>query len=224
MRDEELINMATYLQRNGGVPLDHPRRCTAHKQNGQPCRRYAARGGNVCRVHGGAAPQVVAKARERLALAADRMARELLGIATGAESEAVKLAAVKDALDRAGLAAKTAVEVEVKAPWEDVFADVAQISRAESRARRGITDDTPALAEAVLEVVDAELVPEDGTDSPADVDPRHRTPTDRVTGAAPRFAAPSGPSSSELMTMEDAVAEAADANRRARTVRVRRVR
>ena len=62
---------------------------------GKPCGRYAARGANVCRVHGGAAPRVIAKARERLALAADRMARELLGIATGAESEAVKLAAVK---------------------------------------------------------------------------------------------------------------------------------
>ena len=71
-----------YLQQNGGVPLDHPRRCTAHTHAGTPCRRYAARGANVCRVHGGAAPQVVAKARERLALAADTMAKTLLGIAS----------------------------------------------------------------------------------------------------------------------------------------------
>ena len=94
--------MARYLQEHGGVPLDHPRKCQARQQDGKPCRRYAIRGGSVCRVHGGGSPQVVAKARERLALAADRMARELLGIATGAESEAVKLAAVKDALDRGG--------------------------------------------------------------------------------------------------------------------------
>lgn len=79
------------------TPLDHPRRCTAHRQDGKPYRRYAIRGGNVCRVHGGGSPKVVAKARELLALAADQMAPELLGSATGAESEAGKLAAVRDA-------------------------------------------------------------------------------------------------------------------------------
>jgi hypothetical protein len=70
------------------------------------------------------------------------MAKQLLGIAESAESEAVKLAAVKDALDRAGLSAKTAVEVDVEVkPWEQVLADitgVALISRAEGRTQRGL--------------------------------------------------------------------------------------
>jgi hypothetical protein len=127
---DEPINAVTAKSRR-----DHPRCCTAHKTNGDPCQRYATRGSNVCRLHGGAAPQTVAKARERLALAADRMARELLGIAEGAESEAVKLAAVKDALDRAGLSAKTAVEVDVSVkPYEEVFNDIAHITRAQHQA------------------------------------------------------------------------------------------
>ena len=215
--------MGTYLQTHGGVPLDHPRRCTAHRQDGKPCRRYAARGANVCRVHGGAAPQVVAKARERLALAADRMARELLGIAISAESEAVKLAAVKDALDRAGLGAKTEVELSTK-PYEDIMADItgiAIITRAESRARRGLPDE-PALAEPAYEIVDAELVDDGPEMGPIYTEdgPEAPEPTG-VADDAP--ATPSGHVGRELATLEDAAADADAGNRRAKAGRVRRV-
>jgi hypothetical protein len=42
--------------------------CTAKsKQKGVQCRQPAIRGGNVCRVHGGSAPQVRKKAEERIA-------------------------------------------------------------------------------------------------------------------------------------------------------------
>lgn len=150
----------------------HPeRRCTAHRKNGEQCKNAARRGTNVCDFHGAKAPQVKAKARQRLEEAADRMAKELLGIALSAESEAVKLAAVKDGLDRAGLGAKTALELSVAEPkpYEEVLANlagIAQISREESRARRGL----PALAsdDGPMEVVDAELV-DDGP--PTRVDP-----------------------------------------------------
>lgn len=47
---------------------DHPRRCTANKSDGSGrCGHYALRGTNVCKFHGGAAPQV------RRAIAARRM-------------------------------------------------------------------------------------------------------------------------------------------------------
>lgn len=42
------------------------RRCRARRTDGQPCGCWAIRGGYVCRVHGGAAPQVRAKANARL--------------------------------------------------------------------------------------------------------------------------------------------------------------
>ena len=44
----------------------------------------------------------------------------------GDAPDAVALAAIRDALDRAGLGAKTAVSVEVgTCPWEEVFDDIA---------------------------------------------------------------------------------------------------
>ena len=62
------------------------------------------------------APQVKAAARARLENAADRMARNLLGLATEAESETVKLGATNSALDRAGLKPPAEVVLSLN-PW-----------------------------------------------------------------------------------------------------------
>ena len=151
-------------------------RWTAHRKNGDRCKRAAISGGRVCTHHGGNAPAVKAKARQRLEDAADRMARELLKMAVDENvSDAVKLAAIRDALDRAGISAKTAVSVEVgRRPFEQIFDHIYSGSRAESRARRKMPDDneldaietTDPLAlvnrsgEAAVDfdVVDAEVV------------------------------------------------------------------
>jgi hypothetical protein len=124
-------------------------RCVAHRKIGERCLKAAIRGANVCRFHG-----------------------ELLGLATGAESEAVKLNAIRDALDRSGLGAKAEVSLEIK-PLEQLMGDiagVATISRAEHRARRGRAFvGTPSLADAIdAEVVepDDESGPERGPESP----------------------------------------------------------
>jgi hypothetical protein len=43
------------------------RKCSARKTTGEPCRAWAIVGGEVCVAHGGAAPQVKAKAARRAA-------------------------------------------------------------------------------------------------------------------------------------------------------------
>lgn len=116
-----------------------------HRKNGDRCKRAAIQGGRVCTHHGGSAPAVKAKARQRLEDAADRMARELLKMATDDNvADSVKLAAIRDALDRAGLAAKTAVEVEVgpPKPYEVILERIEAGSRAEYRRNIGRPDDS----------------------------------------------------------------------------------
>jgi hypothetical protein len=67
--------------------LRYTNRCTAHRQrDGKPCGAWAMRGTTVCRVHGGMAPQVRAKAAERQVAMTNYIAHALI-----------------DAMDRAGV-------------------------------------------------------------------------------------------------------------------------
>ncbi len=180
------------------------RRCTAHKKTGEQCRKWAIIGGSVCTHHGGRAPAVKRKALLRIEEAADRMARELLKMAIDDKvSDATKLAAIRDSLDRAGLSAKQAVGVELTVqPYEHLFDGIATgVSRAESRERRGLAapDSEP--------VVDAEVV-EDPAPPPSHATDG-RTPADRADDPShrPAFAEePVGPPGNALMTMEEATA------------------
>jgi hypothetical protein len=129
----------------------HVKKCKAKsKRTGAPCGSTPLAGMEVCRMHGGAAPQAKRKARERLEEAADRMARELLKMASDANvSESVRLAAIRDALSRAGVSERTAVDVthELK-PWEQILdgAAIESGSRAEYRASVGRPDPEPLPA------------------------------------------------------------------------------
>src|SRR5512144_1418891 len=88
-------------------------RCSARRKNGAVCRNYAIRGGSVCRMHGGGAPQVRRRAQERI-LAADGAAARLIEFMNDRRVPwPGRLTAARDFLDRAGLTPKTRVEVEV---------------------------------------------------------------------------------------------------------------
>ncbi|WP_368834111.1 hypothetical protein [Mycobacterium intracellulare] len=129
-------------------------------------------GGNVCRVHGGAAPQTRAKAQRRLQQAADVLVQRLLGLALdGDVPDAIALQAIRDALDRAGLGAKHALELSAKplAPWEEMCIDFANTSRARHEALEQLVRRGEALPEVLAnpagpDIVDAELVLRQETD------------------------------------------------------------
>ena len=106
--------------------------CTAHsKRSGKPCKKHAVNGTTVCLAHGAGAPQVKAKARQRLLETVDPLVSRLIEIGLDdtqpvtfactecGEENRVKagidpraaLVAIRDALDRAGLGAVRQVEI-----------------------------------------------------------------------------------------------------------------
>lgn len=123
--DDQTHGSATPIEGRDWSRYSRPeRRCKAHSsRTGEQCKNAAIKGGKVCRYHGGNAPHVIANARARLQNAADLMARELLGIALTGDTDTVKLAAIRDALDRAGLRPPSEVvlsQAEPK-PYETIF-------------------------------------------------------------------------------------------------------
>lgn len=132
------------------------RRCKAKsKQSGKQCAQAPIPGGEVCRFHGGAAPQVIAKARERLAALVDPAIDQLAKLLTTRKSD-VALKAVKDVLDRNDLKAPNQVKVhgtvshehrvldpeKLKDFTDDELNRALDAARLLTRARSG--DDTPA--------------------------------------------------------------------------------
>jgi hypothetical protein len=76
------------------------------KQTGNRCRAFVAQGFPVCKWHGGRAPQVIMateeRQRARLAALVDPAITELQQLIGQADSDSVRLSAIKDILDRTG--------------------------------------------------------------------------------------------------------------------------
>lgn len=177
--------------------------CTATNKKGRPCGAWAIRGGNVCRIHGGMAPQVQRKARERLEANSDFIADALV-----------------EAMQRQGVTAQTAGR-GLPAPWGERLKKALEVVEgryeqtapsAKSPARRATRPAGPPAA-----------APEPAV-APPDRPVDDAEPLRRPTSAPPPFATPTRPPSSALATLEDALGDIATANRRARALQARRVR
>ncbi len=208
---------------------NHVGRCKAHRKNGDQCKRPCWAASAVCGHHGARAPQARRKAQQRIAEAADRMARLLLKMASDENtSETVKLRAITEALDRAGISAKTSVEIEVsQKPYEQVLDGiVGQLeitSRADYRRSQGMEDETDDadplaqlqahdIAKATREdspYLDVAVVDVSDSDAGGQTDTRGR----RAWPASERTAGEATPSRPGLLPIVDAVEQAADLRR-----------
>lgn len=95
-----------------GPTVPDKRQCTAHNRAGKRCGKTPIVGGTVCRLHGGAAPQVAKKAAERLADMVDPALTRLLTLLTSYD-ENIAMRAVRDVLDRNNLGGKQQLSVDV---------------------------------------------------------------------------------------------------------------
>ena len=86
--------------------------CGKRTRAGKPCQKSPIKGGTVCRLHGGAAPQVKRAAKLRLLELVDPAIATLARIMATSENEALRLKAADSILDRGGLPKGAQVTVE----------------------------------------------------------------------------------------------------------------
>lgn len=128
----------------------------SHDRPGEQCKRWSLRGTRVCQKHGGRLPDVrkhaaavLEDARMRLLGLADKGVDTLEELMDTAQSEAVRLGAVKEILDRGGVRGGTEIDVNVTA--EQSSADILKDRLAKLRERtidvNVVEDDTVTQAE-----------------------------------------------------------------------------
>lgn len=93
-------------------------RCTATNRKGERCRRWPIQGGYVCKMHGGGAPQVIAKAQERLAALVPKAVERLAKLIDRDEFPSVQFQASKAVIEFAEGKATERVEANVDAKIE----------------------------------------------------------------------------------------------------------
>jgi len=89
------------------------RNCSATTRSGKPCRGAAINGGTVCRMHGGAAPQVRRKAAMRLLDLIDPAITTLAQEMENAQFSSDRQRAANSILDRAGVVRVTQTDADM---------------------------------------------------------------------------------------------------------------
>lgn len=85
-------------------------KCSARTSAGNPCQKWAIRGGTVCVKHGGAAPQVKRRASLRLIELVDPAIATLARVmASSTAKDSDRIRAAENILDRAGVPRKVDV-------------------------------------------------------------------------------------------------------------------
>lgn len=139
-------------------PMSGAPRCTAHaRSTGERCGNRPIPGGTVCRFHGGGAPAVRRRARLRLAELVDPAIGTLARVMVKGARDQDKLRAAEAILDRAGFPRASRIEGHVTLE-ESRELLLQQLLAFRARERPLAAASTPAA----LEVVDAEVVDDEG--------------------------------------------------------------
>lgn len=86
--------------------------CGKKTRSGKPCQKPPIKGGTVCRLHGGAAPQVKRAAKLRLLELVDPAIATVARIMATSDKEELRLKAAESILDRGGLPKGAQVTVD----------------------------------------------------------------------------------------------------------------
>ena len=128
------------------------RSCTAHTTSGRACRASAINGTNVCKVHGGSAPQVKATAAKRVAQQKAAAALDRLGLRREGLTPTELLAEV---VERAGADLEYAAAMAAAGDdaWAAAYLDI--LDRAGRVAKAGVD---AGLQERAVQVQEAQAV------------------------------------------------------------------
>lgn len=113
--------------------------CTAHKRNGDRCSNPPVRGAVVCRMHGGSAPQVRAKANQRLVeMILPALAHLRKIVDSPSTSDADKLKAIQMILNRTGYSERQQIDIGLREPSK--FDELTDTAFVVLRGRQNIID------------------------------------------------------------------------------------